>query len=160
MSLSELVTWFALAAVAGWVFESAYGVVRTGRREKRGFLFGPLCPIYGAGTVAAVLLFDRPEVADGSFPAWAVFLFCMAGSAVLEYVVFYALERLFGVVWWDYSDLPLNLNGRVCLPASLLFGAAGTAIAYVGVPLMHRADSLVPPAVFEAVRGRAGRRGE
>ena len=95
------------------------------------------------------LLFDRPEVASGAFPVWGVFLASMAGSAVLEYGVSVALERLFGAVWWDYSNLPLNLNGRICLPASLLFGLAGLLVAYVGVLLAHEIAALVPATVFE-----------
>ncbi len=149
MSASVYVAWFFVASCAGWLFESAYNVVRTGHWEKRGFLYGPFCPIYGVGVVVGFLLFDRPEVASGAFPVWGVFLASMAGSAVLEYGVSVALERLFGAVWWDYSNLPLNLNGRICLPASLLFGLAGLLVAYVGVLLAHEIAALVPATVFE-----------
>lgn len=151
MSASVYVAWFFVASCAGWLFESAYNVVRTGHWEKRGFLYGPFCPIYGVGVVVGFLLFDRPEVASGAFPAWGVFLASMAGSAVLEYGVSVALERLFGAVWWDYSNLPFNLNGRICLPASLLFGLAGLLVAYVGVPLAHEMAALVPAIVLEVV---------
>lgn len=151
MGLGELVVWFAFASVAGWLFESVYSVVRTGHWEKRGFLFGPLCPIYGFGVVVALLLFDRPEVASGLWPGWLVFLSCMAGSAALEYVVSVVLEHLFGAVWWDYSDMPLNVNGRICLPASLLFGVAGVAVVYLVAPVLHVAGAVVPAVVFEAV---------
>lgn len=151
MSASAYVTWFFAVSCAGWLFESAYSVVRTGHWEKRGFLYGPFCPIYGVGAVAGLLLFDRPEVASGAFPAWGVFLASMAGSAVLEYGVSVTLERLFSAVWWDYSNLPFNLNGRICLPASLLFGLAGLLVAYVGVPLAHEMAALVPAIVLEVV---------
>lgn len=151
MTLSAYVVWFTLGSIAGWVYESVYSVVTTGRWERRGFLYGPLCPIYGIGLVAALLLFDRPEVASGAFPAWGVFLVSMAGSALLEYGVSFALERLFGAVWWDYSDMPLNLNGRICLPASLLFGAAGVLVAYVLAPVLNEAAVSLDPGVFEAL---------
>jgi uncharacterized membrane protein len=121
--------WFTAASLAGWLFESLYAIVRTGHWERRGFLYGPCCPIYGVGLVAAILLFDRPEVVSGDLPPWAVFVLSMCGSAVLEYTVSVAFENLFGAVWWDYSDMPLNLNGRICLPASLLFGLAGVVVA-------------------------------
>lgn len=151
MSLSAYVVWFTLASGIGWVYESAYSVVVTGKWERRGFLYGPLCPIYGAGLVGALLLFNRPEVASGAFPAWGVFLISMAGSALLEYAVSFALERMFGAVWWDYSDMPLNLNGRICLPASLLFGAAGLLVAYVLAPILNEATVSLDPGVFEAL---------
>ena len=149
MSVSAYITWFFLASYAGWLFESSYSVARTGHWEKRGFLFGPFCPIYGAGVLLALLAFDRPEVASGEFPAWAVFFASMLGSAVLEYGVSVGLERMFGAVWWDYSDLPLNVHGRICLPASLLFGAGGVLVAYVVAPLLHGAYASVPAVAFE-----------
>lgn len=117
-----------------------------GRWERRGFLFGPLCPIYGFGVVAGLLLFGGPGALMADFPAWAVFLVSMGGSAVLEYAVSVALERLFGAVWWDYSDLP-----AICLPASLLFGAAGVFIASVLVPLLNEAATRISPGVFEVL---------
>ncbi len=150
MSISAYIVWFSLASVLGWLHETAYGILRTGGWERRGFLFGPLCPIYGTGVVAGLLLFDRPEVASGEFPVWGVFLASMVGSAILEYGVSVALERLFGALWWDYSDMPLNVNGRICLPASLLFGVAGVFVAYVLVPLLGEVTARVPPQVFEA----------
>lgn len=149
ISISALVVLFALASVAGWLFESVHSVLTTGYWEKRGFLFGPLCPIYGIGVVAAILVFDRPEVADGTFPVWAVFLASMVGSAVMEYTVSVALERMFGAVWWDYSNLPLNLNGRICLPASLLFGVAGLAVTYLFLPVIHDTYGIIPPIAIE-----------
>ena len=151
MSLSAYVVWFFLASVAGWLYETTYCIIRTGGWERRGFLFGPLCPIYGTGVVAGLLLFNRPEVASGAFPAWGVFLVSMVGSAILEYGVSVVLERLFGALWWDYSDMPLNINGRICLPASLLFGAAGVLVAYVLVPLIGGATARVQPQVFEVL---------
>ena len=151
MSLSAYIVWFMLASIAGWLFESAYSIVRNGRWERRGVLVGPLCPIYGFGVVAGLLLFGRPGALMADFPAWAVFLVSMGGSAVLEYGVSVALERLFGAVWWDYSDLPANLNGRICLPASLLFGAAGVFIASVLAPLLNEAATRISPGAFEVI---------
>ncbi|MBR3317251.1 MAG: putative ABC transporter permease [Atopobiaceae bacterium] len=149
MSLSSYVVWFIGASLAGWLFESLHAIVKTGHWERRGFLYGPFCPIYGVGLVAAVLLFDKPAVASGAVPPWAVFLLSMGGSAVLEYAVSVAFEKLFGAVWWDYSDMPLNLNGRICLPASLLFGLAGVFVAYVVIPFLHGIYSSASPFVFE-----------
>lgn len=149
MSVSAYIVFFGAASFIGWLFESFYSILQTGHWERRGFLFGPFCPIYGVGVVAGLILFDRPEIASGEIPAWVVFLASMAGSAVLEYTVSVALEKLFGAVWWDYSNMPLNLNGRICLPASLLFGAGGIAVAYVVAPFFSSACAQVPPIAFE-----------
>ena len=149
MSVSAYIVFFGAASIIGWLFESLYSIVHTGRWERRGFLFGPFCPIYGIGVAAGLLLFNRPEIASGQIPAWAVFLASMAGSAVLEYSVSVSLEKLFGAVWWDYSDMPLNLNGRICLPASLLFGAGGLAVAYIIAPVFNSTCEQVPVLAFE-----------
>ncbi|MDO4536819.1 MAG: putative ABC transporter permease [Coriobacteriales bacterium] len=149
MSVSLYVVWFLLASLIGWLHESLYSIITTGHWEKRGFLFGPFCPIYGAGTVGALLLFDHPAIASGDFPAWAVFVVSMVGSAILEYSVSVIFERLFGAVWWDYSNLPFNINGRICLPASLAFGVAGVVITYLIVPLFHASATLLSTPVVE-----------
>lgn len=149
MSPSQIVVWFAICALAGWVFESAYALIRTGHWEKRGFLFGPICPIYGVGAVACFIVFGAWNAHFPPLPAWAVFLVCMAGSAVLEFVTSYVMERAFGTVWWDYSNMPLNIQGRICLPASLLFGAGGLLAVYVLMPAVMWVDGAVPSLVFE-----------
>ena len=147
--VSKYIVWYAVIAFAGWVFECILNVVREGAWENRGFLFGPSCPIYGVGAVLFLIAYDNAYVASGAFPLWAVFLTAMIGSAVLEYLTSVAMEKLFGARWWDYSNMPLNINGRVCLPASLLFGAAGVATAVLLVPLTHAAYELIPDPVWE-----------
>ncbi len=67
----------------------------------------------------------------------------------MEYATSYLLEKRFHAKWWDYSNLPLNLNGRVCLPASLLFGVAGLFVIYIVYPVTTRWNSLIPQTVFE-----------
>lgn len=149
MIVSKYIVWYAVIAFAGWVFECILNVVREGAWENRGFLFGPSCPIYGVGAVIFLIAYDNAYVASGAFPLWAVFLTAMFGSAVLEYLTSVAMEKLFGARWWDYSNMPLNLNGRICLPASLLFGAAGVATAALLVPLTHAACELIPDPAWE-----------
>ena len=149
MSVSAYVVIFFAAAYFGWLFESTYSIFHTGKWERRGFLYGPYCPIYGVGVVVWLLLFNRPAVASGAFPAWMVFLVSMCSSAVLEYSVSVILERRFGAVWWDYSNFPLNVNGRICLPASLLFGAGGLFVTYIVAPVVNGLYPLFPSAVLE-----------
>ena len=147
--ISAYIVWFAIFSFAGWLFECVYGALTTRHWENRGFLFGPLCPIYGVGAVAALVACSLPGVDVAAMPLWLVFLACMAGSAVLEYTVSYVFEKLFGAVWWDYSNLPLNVNGRICLPASLLFGIAGVLIVQFLVPFTASVDAAAPPLAME-----------
>ena len=135
MIASQIVVCFAFFGLLGWVFESTYCSLVEKRWCNRGFLFGPVCPIYGA---AAVRL-----------PWWVVFLACAAGASCIEWVTSVVLERLFGTVWWDYSDMPLNLRGRVCVPAAALFGLCGLGVVYVALPLARQVVAAVPPLAFE-----------
>ncbi len=151
MIISQYVVWFMLFSFIGWVYECLFATISQGRWDNRGFLFGPICPIYGAGVVLALIAFDNELVASGAFPLWAVFLVSMVGSAVLEYVTSYLLERIFHARWWDYRDRRFNLNGRICLSASILFGFAGVLVAAYLVPATNWLANSVSPIVFEAL---------
>lgn len=150
MTISHYIVWFALFSFFGWIFECILNVIREGVWENRGFLYGPLCPIYGLGVVLYMLAFDNELVATGTIPLWGVFLIAMLGSAVLEYLTSVTMERAFGARWWDYSNTPLNINGRICLPASLLFGAGGLGTVVILIPLAHATAELAPIPVWEA----------
>ena len=143
--------WFVTYSVLGWVWESAYCTVRERTWENRGFLFGPACPIYGTGVAVGLACWEAALDAGVTPAWWQVFLLSMAGSAVLEYVTSWALERLFHARWWDYRDMPLNLNGRVCLPASVLFGLAGLLVAYVLYQPTVDVTARLAPAAIEAL---------
>ena len=146
---SQYVVWFMLFGLFGWVFESTYCSIVERHWCNRGFLFGPVCPIYGAGAVAAIAVFSHVAHVGAMPEAWQVFLVCAVGASAIEWVTSCAMERMFGTVWWDYSDLPLNIKGRVCVPAATLFGLGGLGIVYVALPLVDRAVAVVPPVAFE-----------
>lgn len=146
---SQYVVWFMLFGLFGWVFESTYCSIVERHWCNRGFLFGPVCPIYGARAVAAIAVFSHVAHVGAMPEAWQVFLVCAVGASAIEWVTSCAMERMFGTVWWDYSDLPLNIKGRVCVPAATLFGLGGLGIVYVALPLVDRAVAVVPPVAFE-----------
>lgn len=151
MLASQVVVCFVFFGLLGWVFESTYCSLVERRWCNRGFLFGPVCPIYGAGAVAAILVFGGPGSTAAQLPWWAVFLVCAVGASCVEWVTSVSLERLFGAVWWDYSNMPLNLQGRVCVPAAALFGLCGLGVVYVALPLARQVVAMVPPLAFELV---------
>lgn len=143
MQVSALFIWFILYSIIGWVYETVYCSIKSLKWDNRGILMGPYCPIYGVGAVLDVLL------CGGLGSGWAVFFACMAGSAVLEYATSYGMERMFHAVWWDYSDLPLNLHGRICLPCSVGFGVAGLVVLYGIHPFMVRLTDWMPRDIQE-----------
>ena len=110
----------------GWCGEMVYCSI--GQRklcEKRGFLNGPLCPIYGHGALLVLAVLGN----RWNSPA-ATFLVGMVLTSAVEYVTSYVMEKLFHMRWWDYSCRRFNLNGRVCLLNSLLFGLACLVLRY------------------------------
>ncbi len=120
---------FLIYSFFGWVYETMLCTIRDKSWKNRGFLFGPIIPIYGFGATFASLLFiivPIPWLQNGGH--LAIFLTCAIGSFILEYSTSYVLEKIFHAVWWDYSRMPLNIHGRVCLIFTVLFGVAGVII--------------------------------
>ena len=129
---------FIVFSFMGWVWETVYCTFKTKHWQNRGFLYGPVCPIYGTAAVTAMIVFNFvPVLNTGSLASWKIFLICAAGSAVIEYATSYVLEKIFHAVWWDYSTVPLNINGRICLPATCGFGLAGIVIVRYLFPFIR-----------------------
>lgn len=149
--ICEYFLWFIILSMGGWVFETLFCILRKHRWENRGFLYGPLCPIYGVGGIVVILIYQLLRSEGIELGWWQVFLISCFGSMTLEYFTSWALEKLFHAYWWDYSHVPLNLNGRICLPASLLFGAFGVIIVFIVYPLLNDLTAAMPPWVLEAI---------
>ena len=122
-ALAELILLFFIYACLGWCAEVAYAACKQGKFVNRGFLNGPLCPIYGFGVlIVAVVL--RPV--QENLPLLFAGSFLL--TTLLEFVTGFVLEKLFHTRWWDYSRMPLNIGGYVCLLFSLIWGAACVVI--------------------------------
>lgn len=128
--LPQMVIIFALISFGGWVYETIYCSVVEGEFTKRGFLFGPTCPIYGIGAIAEWLVLGQI-----SNPI-IVFIIGAVLATVIEYSTGLFLERRFKKKWWDYSKFKFNLHGRVCPQASAVFGAFSVTSVFVLVPTM------------------------
>ena len=108
---------FFFYCFCGWVWESCYVSARQRRWVNRGFLHGPLLPIYGSGAV--IILLATIPVAEDLRLVW---LFGMIAATALEYATGAAMERIFKVRYWDYSGQRFNLNGHICLSSSIAWG--------------------------------------
>ena len=115
--LTQWVLFFFIYSFIGWVWESCYVSVRKRRWVNRGFLHGPMLPIYGSG--ALVILISTIGVRENP---WLIFLFGMLAATVLEYITGAVMEKMFHVRYWDYSRQKLNLNGYICVSSSLCWG--------------------------------------
>ena len=116
-SAGQWVLLFFFYCFCGWVWESCYVSVCQRRWVNRGFLRGPLLPIYGSGAI--IILFATLPVAGN---LWLVWLLGMLAATALEYVTGAAMEALFKVRYWDYSKQKFNLNGHICLSSSIAWG--------------------------------------
>lgn len=130
---------FFIAAVFGWLWEGGLYLFKDDAYVNRGFLTGPWLPIYGVGAVMLEILFHRWR--DRAF---LTFLSSMGLCTALEYLVGWYLELTWGVKWWDYSQMNWNLNGRICLASSILFGLGGAVLVCVLAPLFHSLYRRVP----------------
>lgn len=148
MWISKYICLFIIYSFMGWVYETLYCTIKNGKWSNRGFLYGPICPIYGTGAIAGSLTMNLLHENHIEPSWWQVFIFSVVASAVLEYVTSYVLEKIFHALWWDYSNLPLNLHGRISLFTSLGFGFAGLLIIYIIVPFTENAVSYMPPTIM------------
>ena len=117
--LYRLLWIFFIYAFLGWCTEVSYAALVTGKFVNRGFLNGPVCPVYGFGVV--IVLGCLTPLAD-NLPL--LFLGSVVLTSALEWLTGFALEKLFHQRWWDYSDEPFNLSGYICLRFAIAWGFA------------------------------------
>lgn len=139
MTVSYLIILFVYFAFIGWVWEVFYTKFMFGRWVNAGFLQGPWVPVYGFGGILAVMavssFVDNP---------WLVFVVSATIATVLEYITHWLLEKIWGLSLWDYTEMPYDLDGRICLPASLMFGFLALLAVYVVQPFVYEQVSSIP----------------
>ncbi|MBI4858102.1 MAG: putative ABC transporter permease [Acetobacterium woodii] len=131
-TLSLLFIYFFLYAIIGWMCEVVYCSIPEKKFINRGFLNGPYCPIYGVGALI-IITFLMPYIHDPIL----VFFIGVLLTSTLEYITSWGMEKLFHAKWWDYSDHKFNINGRVCLLNSVLFGILCVILMYVVHPFVN-----------------------
>ena len=125
-SILQLMLFFYIYCFFGWIIESTYVSVCTGNWVNRGFMRGPVIPIYGTGAIIilfAVIPFRTSPI--------LVFIIGTIAASVLEFVTGFVMERIYKVRYWDYSDKPFNLCGYICLFNSLCWGVLSILLIYL-----------------------------
>ncbi len=118
---------FIIYAFLGYLCEVVYVSIGNRKLTNRGYLYGPICPIYGYGAV--ILLLALNPIYE--LHLWyLVFILGVVLTSTLEYLTSYFMELIFHMRWWDYSDYKFNIKGRVCLKNSLLFGILTMVVFY------------------------------
>lgn len=139
---------FMIYSFGGWVIEMIFVGFQEKKIVNRGFLLGPYLPIYGIASILMTFLLDP-------FKQYPVLLFISAIliCSIIEYFTGYAMEKIFNAKWWDYSNEPFNLHGRICLRNAFLFGILGTALIYLINPCLFFCLDLVPIPFLYFVAG-------
>ena len=141
MTFYQIVFLFFAYSFLGWVGEVLFTAVVHRKYQDRGVLSGPLCLLYGVGGL--VITFALGDIREGWFSA--------VYATVIEWIGGHILEYTTHTRWWDYSAMPFNLDGYVCLGASLTWGALGVVVLKWGNPLLLALYSLVPHGIWVVV---------
>ena len=133
MTFIEWFIYFIIYSIVGYVAEVIFVSIQSKKIVNRGFLCGPILPIYGLGAIAMILLLRRY-----THDYIALFVFGALIASILEYFIGFALEKIFHNKWWDYSDCKYNLNGRICLSNTILFGLGSVALLEIMHPFFSK----------------------
>lgn len=142
LSLYNIIFYFAIYAFLGWCVEVAYAALNTGKFVNRGFLNGPVCPIYGFGVVFIIALLTPIENNIFMLFIGAIFI-----TSFIEYITGFILEKVFHHRWWDYSDVPFNIRGYICLKFSLIWGIASIFVIKVVHAVVYDVVKFIPSLV-------------
>lgn len=130
---------FIIYSFIGWSIEVVGKLIEKHKFINRGFLVGPICPIYGWGCIAIILLLSKYK----SSPI-VLFLMAIIICSILEYFTSYFMEKLFHVRWWDYTRRKYNINGRICAETMIPFGLLGCLVVYVVNPIFTGLLNKIP----------------
>ena len=131
--------YFFIYSFIGWLLEVICKLIEQKKFINRGFLIGPICPIYGYGVLGIVLLIGK-DTSD----ILAVFLKAIFICSLLEYFTSYFMEKLFHARWWDYSKKKFHINGRICLETMVPFGLLGCIVIYFVHPVIVNFVNAIP----------------
>lgn len=118
ISIWRIFAYFIIYSVLGYIIETLFGIVTKGVWESRqSFLYGPFCAIYGVGAVIMIVFLHKYSKSYNR-----LFIFGFIIGSIVEYFVSLFGEMILHVKWWDYSDMPLDINGRICVYFSIFWG--------------------------------------
>ena len=136
ISIWRILAYFIIYSFFGYIIETIFGIVTKGVWESRqSFLYGPFCAIYGLGACIMIIFLYKYGKKYNT-----LFLGGFIVGSIIEYLVSWIGEMILGVKWWDYSDMPLNINGRVCVYFSLFWGFLSI---YLMASLNPKIDKLI-----------------
>lgn len=141
-----LIALFLIYSFIGWIVEVSAFLIQDHKFVNRGFLIGPVVPIYGTGGILITILLTK-------YQSDPIVLFCMAVivCSILEYLTSYIMEKIFKTRWWDYSNKKFNINGRICLSNLIVFGIMGLVMVYLINPFLIGILNKIDPILLKCV---------
>ena len=130
----HLILMFFFYSFLGWCMEVVLKYIQLHRFVNRGFYTGPVCPIYGSGAVLITLVVQWLSPLESAVGTTFAISFLLCGA--LEYFTSLVMEKRFHARWWDYSQKPMNLHGRVWIGNLVLFGLGGVAVVHLMNPVL------------------------
>lgn len=144
MTFYQLAWLFVIYSFLGWCVEVIYHAVTWGEVTNRGFLNGPVCPVYGFGVVSVFALINLIQPEGTQMSDLLVYVFGVILATLIELVAGWLLDICFHARWWDYSNKPLNFHGYICLEFSLIWGLAIVMVVKVFQKYVERQASHTP----------------
>ena len=146
-TITRLLAYFVIYSIVGFIIETIFGLVTKGVLESRkSFLYGPFCGIYGVGAVIMIVALQKFKKNN-----YTLFLGGFIVGSIVEYVISWIGEMIFHIIWWDYSTMPFNLNGRICLWFSLFWGILGIYLMSHLQPKMDHFLDKFSPKILKTV---------
>lgn len=138
----KIIFYFIIYSFLGWCLESIYKTIIFRKPTNSGFLYGPLCPMYGIGAVIMIM------AGTLSNNILVIFLMSIVIFTIWEYLVAVVLEKLFKTKYWDYSDIKFNFQGRICLKNSIYWGILGVLLIFIIQPSIEKLVELIPNTIL------------
>ncbi|MCR5322260.1 MAG: putative ABC transporter permease [Lachnospiraceae bacterium] len=150
MSIYQILWYFMIYSVLGWIIEVSFHAVTLGKVVNRGFLNGPLCPVYGSGVLMVLTVVYVDGMLFGfetdlqKANTFGLFIVGIVFATLIELIAGFALDKLFHARWWDYRGMKFNLNGYICLAFSIIWGLAIAFVLRVVQPMFEAFVSWIP----------------
>ena len=150
MTIYQVAWFFMIYSLLGWIIEVAYHAVTLGKVINRGFLNGPICPVYGWGVILVLIVLDITgklfgiETSVDKASSFLLFIIGILFATAIELLAGFMLDKLFHARWWDYSDRKFNLNGYICLEFSIIWGLAIAFVLRVVHPTFEKCVEFIP----------------
>lgn len=145
----QIAMYFLIYSIVGWAIEVVFCAVTLGKVLNRGFLNGPVCPIYGFGMIAILMIIKSfVPGAVSEYNTFAVFLGCALLATLVELIGGFLMLKLFHARWWDYSDKPFNFHGFICPEFSIMWGIGGVIVIKLAHPMIANMSADRIPAHY------------